>query len=295
MISKLRKIFSSLIIYENDAESFNNDYKWFVSIDQKIIGIKKNELTLKDTSLLNVFLSPYNTDFPVPTKSEGKWEQIIYNENQDEIVDTEITYRFVYFSIKKNQIDPSSFKDAIQELFLTYMPIIWISNSKGIIIEEKDTSVESISYEHIIDILMSDLYVNINFFVGPFQYGLDNVKRYYQMIIKAAEVAFTYSKNSVVTYSQVIPFLFVDQMRRDQREDISKTILQEFISDEETLKTIHVFIECNLNVSETAKELYMHRNSLQYRLDRFYEKTGLDIRQFQDALTVYLALIAKVD
>jgi DNA-binding PucR family transcriptional regulator len=59
------------------------------------------------------------------------------------------------------------------------------------------------------------------------------------------------------------------------------------------LKMLETFVQCNLNISETAKELYMHRNSLQYRLDRFLEKTGIDVRQFQHAMPVYLAMLAR--
>ena len=64
-------------------------------------------------------------------------------------------------------------------------------------------------------------------------------------------------------------------------------------NDEETLKMIETFVQCNSNISETAKVLHMHRNSLQYRLDRFFEKTGIDVRKFHHAMTVYLALLAR--
>lgn len=293
MISKLRKIFSSLIVYSDGISFFDNSYKWFMTTDQTIIGIKKEELTTKDISLLTTFLSPYNIDFPIPTESEKNWEKVLYKTEAETNFNLSNPYRFVYFSMKENQINPSSFKDAIQELFSEDISILWINNHEGIIIEEQELTRESISYEQIIDILMSDLYVNINFFVGPFQKNLDHVKKYYDIIVKGAETAFIYSKKAVVTYTEAIPMLFVSQMNSEMRKDITKLILQDFIDDEDTLRMIDVFVQCNLNVSETAKELYMHRNSLQYRLDRFYEKTSIDIRQFQNAMTVYLTLIAS--
>ena len=54
--------------------------------------------------------------------------------------------------------------------------------------------------------------------------------------------------------------------------------------DEETLTTISKFFENNLNVSETARQLYIHRNTLVYRLEKLQKSTGLDIRKFDDAL-----------
>lgn len=293
MISKLRKIYSSLIVYLDDIDHFDSEYKWFITAEQEIIGVRKDELTTKDTSILSAFLNPYNIDFPVSTELEKKWKQIVYKDEKNAAFELINPYRFVYFSIKENQINPATFKDAIQELFSEEIPILWITNHEGVIIEEQHITRESISYEHIIDILMSDLSVYISFFVGPYQKGLDDVKIYFDHIISGAETAFDYSKKSVVTFTEVVPFLFVSQMNPELRLDITKIILQDFINDDETLKMIHAFVQCNLNVSETAKELYMHRNSLQYRLDRFYEKTSIDIRQFQNAMTVYLALIAN--
>jgi len=61
--------------------------------------------------------------------------------------------------------------------------------------------------------------------------------------------------------------------------------------DEETLITIHKFFENSLNVSETARQLYIHRNTLVYRIERLQKDTGLDIRNFDDALTFKIALM----
>ncbi len=61
--------------------------------------------------------------------------------------------------------------------------------------------------------------------------------------------------------------------------------------DEETLTTIDQFFENSLNVSETSRRLYIHRNTLVYRLDKIQKTTGLDIRVFEDAITFKIALM----
>ncbi|MCM1189428.1 MAG: helix-turn-helix domain-containing protein [bacterium] len=61
--------------------------------------------------------------------------------------------------------------------------------------------------------------------------------------------------------------------------------------DEETLATIYKFFENSLNVSETSRQLFIHRNTLVYRLDKLQKSTGLDLRVFEDAITFKIALM----
>ncbi|MDD6380280.1 MAG: helix-turn-helix domain-containing protein [Lachnospiraceae bacterium] len=61
--------------------------------------------------------------------------------------------------------------------------------------------------------------------------------------------------------------------------------------DEETLTTINKFFENSLNVSETSRQLYIHRNTLVYRLDKIQKSTGLDLRVFDDAITFKIAMM----
>jgi len=63
--------------------------------------------------------------------------------------------------------------------------------------------------------------------------------------------------------------------------------------DDEILLTIQKFFENSLNISETSRQLYVHRNTLVYRLDKIQKLTGLDLRKFDDAITFKVALLVK--
>lgn len=65
----------------------------------------------------------------------------------------------------------------------------------------------------------------------------------------------------------------------------------ELFEDSETLSTLESFFELDCNVSETAKHLYIHRNTLLYRLDKIKQETGLDVRSFSDAVLVKMTLL----
>ena len=61
--------------------------------------------------------------------------------------------------------------------------------------------------------------------------------------------------------------------------------------DEETITTINKFFENSLNVSETSRQLYIHRNTLVYRLEKIYKLTGLDLRKFDQAIVFKVAMM----
>ena len=72
-------------------------------------------------------------------------------------------------------------------------------------------------------------------------------------------------------------------------EDMKNKIVNDFNSkisklDSEMIRTIEVFFNCGLNLSESAKELYIHRNTLIYRLDKIQKVTSYDIREFNNAM-----------
>ena len=85
-------------------------------------------------------------------------------------------------------------------------------------------------------------------------------------------------------YQLPIPLckMFIKEIFEDIRPD-------EF--DEETLVTINKFFENSLNVSETSRQLFIHRNTLVYRLEKLLKSTGLDLRNFDDAITFKIAMM----
>src|SRR5690625_5973719 len=241
MLNQLQKIYLTLITNPNESGTQNNDYELFITNENEVIGIHKEELTDKDTAILQAFLTPYHIGIPLLTAAEQKWKERIQAITPPAGETIQSIYRFVYFSINKIQIEPHVFREAIHELFAKQVAILWESEQQGVIIEEQRTLEDSISYEQIIDVLMSDLYIKINFFVGPFRNHLENVGKHYNAILTNAAIACTYANKPVTNYIEVIPYIFIDQADTDSRMEIRKAILQSFINDEEMLKTIERF------------------------------------------------------
>lgn len=295
MISQLSKIYPSLQVYTQGASAADPEYKWFSGAEGVVVGIHETELAQKDLSLLSAFLTPYNPQFPIRTDEEKKWLDVVSSATPEEVIKFPLDslYRFVHFSIQEKQISPAVFKQAVNDFSAQQVSILWENDHEGILVEHMIKEDGPISYAEIIDILMSDLYVKIHFFVGPFRDTLNDAPAHYRAVIDVAKTMALYSTKAVTGYVDAVPYLLIGQSDRAVLNDIKQIILQSYQGDEETIKMLQTFVRNNLNISETAKTLHMHRNSLQYRLDRFHENTGIDVRKFEHAMAVYLAILIK--
>lgn len=130
---------------------------------------------------------------------------------------------------------------------------------------------------------------------GTIVQELKEISRSYKAARMALDVGKIFFEDKrVVTYSSLgigrliyqlpLPLcrMFIQEIFEGQAPD-------EF--DEETLATINKFFENSLNVSETSRQLFIHRNTLVYRLDKLQKLTGLDLRVFEDAITFKIALM----
>ena len=131
--------------------------------------------------------------------------------------------------------------------------------------------------------------------LGTIVSELKDVSRSYKEAKMAMEVGkIFYQERSVVAYSslgigRLIYQLPLPLCKMFIREIFDNKSPEDF--DEETLTTINKFFENSLNVSETSRQLYIHRNTLVYRLDKLQKSTGLDLKVFEDAITFKIALM----
>lgn len=292
-LQRLKKLYPSLIKLPKKRADINPDYRWY-QFENTIIGIDNKELTERDRMLLGTFLPAYQIQLPVQTSKEKEWE-IRIQEMNNQNLGKEGRYRFIFFQIEKGQVDLETFKQILQEFFHGDLSILWNNGNKGFIIEDRENYLEEdLAYHHLADTLMSELYVKTTFFIGPYLENDWDLEDYIHQITQMAEASFRKMDTAVMDYTQVYPSFLIEKLSSKEQQQLSQWVLKEFTTDQEALDTIQMFIECNLNVSETAKKLYIHRNSLQYRLDKFHESTGIDIKQFDKAFTVYLAILANM-
>ena len=147
----------------------------------------------------------------------------------------------------------------------------------------------------ILDMLNTEAMTQVHVAFGTIVGEIKEVSRSYKEAKMAMDVGkIFYSNKNVVAYSKLGIGRLIYQLplplcRMFIKEIFDGKSPDEF--DEETLTTINKFFENSLNVSETSRQLYIHRNTLVYRLDKLQKSTGLDLRVFEDAITFKIALM----
>ena len=147
----------------------------------------------------------------------------------------------------------------------------------------------------IVDMLNSEAMTQVHVAFGTFVNEIKEVSRSYKEAKMALDVGkIFYSSKNVIAYSK----LGIGRLIYQLPIPLCKMFIKEIFEgrspddfDEETLVTINKFFENSLNVSETSRQLYIHRNTLVYRLDKLQKSTGLDLRIFEDAITFKIALM----
>lgn len=156
------------------------------------------------------------------------------------------------------------------------------------------TSLERIA-RTIADTLSMEAMVSVRVSYGTIVDELKDVSRSYKEADMALEVGRVfYREKSILAYNE----LGIGRLIHQLPESLCEMFLQEVFKgdgdglfEDEELTTVFTFFDNNLNISETSRQLYIHRNTLVYRLEKIQKKTGLDVRVFDDALTFKIAIM----
>ena len=149
----------------------------------------------------------------------------------------------------------------------------------------------------IVDIINSELYTKVYVGIGTIVDSIRELPRSFNDAQVALEVGKVFdTEKYIMTYDNLgigrliyqLPTTLCDMFLS---EVFKKGSIESL--DYETLYTIQKFFENNLNVSETSRKLFVHRNTLVYRLEKIRKLTGLDLRKFDDAIVFKVALMVK--
>ena len=156
-------------------------------------------------------------------------------------------------------------------------------------------SAEGRADDMLVNAINTEAMVNVRLSFGTIIPELKEVSQSYKEAGMALDVGrIFYPERNILSYRE----LGIGRLIHQLPVSLCEMFLEEVFAgntvdqfDEETLSTVDKFFENSLNISETARQLFVHRNTLVYRLEKIQKQTGLDVRVFEDALTFKIALM----
>ena len=179
--------------------------------------------------------------------------------------------------------------------------IININEHDIALIKEVRPNVESKDLEKlaqsICDTLSTEFYCNAIVGIGACVTGIKELAASFKEAQVALEVGKVFdTERTIVSYENLGIARLIYQLPTTLCDMFLKEVFKKGSIDsldQETLFTIQKFFENNLNVSETSRKLFVHRNTLVYRLEKIKKLTGLDLREFDDAIVFKVALMVN--
>lgn len=264
--------------------------RWTLQYGQDLFHFNRSKLSEGEQLLLSVLFTEV-TNVPKPhTSTEKTWYQFLYANGPHP--DESTAYTTVHFHLEHGLDDVSSFREAVLSSFPIDTNLIWNSETKGLLLFKSDG--DFLDLHAIVELIEADFYTKVHLFLGVPAKG----SRLYDAILFEAKLFSHKLKKrtgqTVFTASEASLAELLDSISDSVFNRLQHHFLPpEVIEDDELLKTIRVYLDNNLNNSQTAKSLHLHRNSLQYRLDKFKTLTGIEIRDFYQAVFTSLLLSPK--
>ncbi|MBO5195579.1 MAG: helix-turn-helix domain-containing protein [Clostridia bacterium] len=284
----------------------NSGTKWeyivFVEGEDKMADKLASILSISLANIKNLYDEKYDRnsfikniilDNILPSDIYIKSKELRFNTEETRVI-------FLIKFLTKTEVLPY---DAVQNIFpdKTKDYVISVGETDVVLVKElkPGTDVKKIEKlaKSIADTLNSEFYAKTVIGIGTAVENIKDLARSYKEAQVALEVGKVFdTEKNIISYEN----LGIGRLIYQLPTTLCEMFLQEVFKngsldnlDRETLLTIQSFFENNLNVSETSRKLFVHRNTLVYRLEKIRKITGLDLREFDHAITFKVALMVK--
>lgn len=289
MLSEMTSLFPSLeILSSRPSITRQHEYLFHHSHENCWIRILKSEVSTRDyTMLASFFTEVPHTPFPSNPITE-RWIRFLEGTGNPPVGNkTEI--RAIHLMLRN--VDVEELEDAVTAFFDESMQFVYISTDQAVLIEQKSTYIQTAEdLASFVSALEADFFMKTKLYIGKFHTADDC---YRTKFAKEAEWFLQgitlLPKERIFTMELLFPSIFIRQASQEMYEMLQREILEPIGYDDSMLETVRAFFENGFNASVTSEKLHIHRNTLNYRLAKFQETTGISIRSFDGALVAYCA------
>ncbi|MGM9636020.1 MAG: PucR family transcriptional regulator [Candidatus Avispirillum sp.] len=278
------------------------EYAVFVEGEDKMADKLASILSISLSNIKNLYDEKYDRnsfikniilDNILPSDIYIKSKELHFDTDEPRVV-------FLIKFLNKTEVLPF---DAVQNIFPDKNKdyVINVGEHDIVLVKELGAGSDNKKIEKlaksIADTLNAEFFAKVTIGIGTVVENIKDLARSYKEAQVALEVGKVFdTEKNIISYEN----LGIGRLIYQLPTTLCEMFLQEVFKDgsldnldRETLLTIQCFFENNLNVSETSRKLFVHRNTLVYRLEKIRKLTGLDLREFDHAITFKVALMVK--
>ena len=289
-------------VYKSFGTNMHAEYAVFVEGDDELATKYASILTVALSSVKQYYDEKYDRgNFVKNVILDNILPGDIYLKARELRFNSDVT-RVVMLVRITEHVDVSVF-EVIQNLFPDKSKdfVINLNESDIALVKEVKPTTDPKDLEKlarsIADSLGTEFYSHVLVGIGTSVEGIKDLARSFREAQVALEVGKVFdTEKTIVSYDNLGIARLIYQLPTTLCEMFLKEVFKRGSIDsldQETLFTIQKFFENNLNVSETSRKLFVHRNTLVYRLEKIKKLTGLDLREFDDAIVFKVALMVK--
>ena len=283
MIETLKKIYKDNFI-DNIVDYDFLNFHYFIDEKQYIFGISKKAISVNELKLILTHYKLLTKDI----KPE-KFDYIIdflFGKRKNLPKFSKLKYYFIKFVNIPNEEEYIEVDNLFEDLFKEYLCYVKINNIYIIVVNETN----GLYFLDILKSIESDFLIPTIGFESEFYQVDSNLPTYFQYDYHAF-IKYNKTNNLLLNKTDLIKNQIFSNIDNKLKEKLKSYVLKSLINDTEMLNVVKTYFETNLNTTLASKLCYMHRNTFINKIDKFIEITQFNIRNYQEALIVYLSII----
>ena len=188
-------------------------------------------------------------------------------------------------------------KEEINEIIIHSINTQFVLDYNGnFLVIANDDNIEE-ACNNLAENILSDLYIECTIAIGGMIESLENLKNIYSNCLQALDLKKKYNLSSyVINYEKMLIYRIISSLSMELKQIILSSVFNlndTDVIDNEIETTIDAFFKNNLNLTDTAKSMFIHRNTLLYRIEKFQKHTTLDLKKFDDNWLLKLAWLIR--
>ncbi|RHW43108.1 hypothetical protein D1B31_00045 [Neobacillus notoginsengisoli] len=293
MFTNLMKLYPGAWISDYPPALDDNKYYLFQNeTSTEWIAIPVGAISEREVDLLTSLFKRIEEPAENLSPLLEQWRDYLFHEGALPLGTEDSAVRIIQVQFYGDNYEREELEAAIKGFFPDDVLVVWEGPSRAITIEHDKITLDENDLASMADVFENDFFLKTAAYIGrqlPVTAGFPDYfqeeRRHFDFAKRAIGPIGFYS------FEKVFPAYVASELPELLADALNREFAEAFRSDDEMYLTVKGFLENGSNASLAAKKLYIHRNTLQYRIDKFTDRTGVSLKDFHSAFTVYLACL----